>query len=518
MTQDASHRFLDARLNFERREMPNDQILRLDRMRLLLDCLDNPQRRYRVVHVAGTKGKGSTAHLIAAMLERLGGKVGLHTSPHFHRLEERFRINQRMIEAESLAQLVNAIREPVSAVDAQLARSQVELTYFEITTALALWHFARERVEWAVIEVGMGGRLDATNVVDPEVCVITSISRDHTRWLGTTLESIAREKAGIIKPNRPVVSGVATGPAQDVIEAACRQTSSPFRQLGRDFNYAYTARSWHGSLISVRTWKRVWPTAEVPLLGEHQAANVAVAIATLETLFEPNRPVALAQLVDSLASVRLTGRIEVFPGEPFIVLDVAHNDASAAALARVLFDVFGPRAADSAPRVLLFGVSRDKDWPTMLEHLCPLFDHIVLSQYRDNPRGLPPDEMAGWLRQRGAATSLTETPRQAWNQALNIVRQSRGTFSRGRDSAATAKVPINPAPNAPFGVGVASGNAPFGQEPCNCPLICIAGSFFLAAELEPFVRQWREVDSRRFGRLGSTDDRLDPVLDAPGIA
>ena len=256
MTYDEALTFLNTRLNYESRGMPAQAELRVDRTALLLEKLGRPHDRYRVVHVAGTKGKGSTSTMIATLLEESGYTVGLHTSPHLFRVEERFRINGKPISSDEFAQLLTEIRPAIDEVDAILASSQSELTFFEITTALTLLYFAHRSVDIAVVEVGMGGRLDSTNVVDPVVSVITSISLDHTKQLGETIPEIASEKAGIIKAGKPVVSGVRDVDALHVIRDRARDVEAPLYQVGEEFHYADKALGLAGTEIEVTTWHR----------------------------------------------------------------------------------------------------------------------------------------------------------------------------------------------------------------------------------------------------------------------
>ena len=220
MTYEQAIRFWFDRVNYEQRS-PKPSDLKLDRMRALLARLGDPQQYLRIVHVAGSKGKGSTSAMLAAILRRAGYRTGLYTSPHLCRVEERIQVDGAAISAEELAVLMEDLRPAVEALDARRPAGTAGVTFFEIATALGLLHFIRRRVEAAVLEVGLGGRFDATNVCSPLVAVLTSISYDHQQQLGNTLASIAREKAGIVKPGRPTVSGVRAPEARAVIEDDC---------------------------------------------------------------------------------------------------------------------------------------------------------------------------------------------------------------------------------------------------------------------------------------------------------
>ncbi|MGH7136768.1 MAG: bifunctional folylpolyglutamate synthase/dihydrofolate synthase, partial [Pirellulales bacterium] len=235
--------FLYGRIDYERTAMPYGQgELRLDRMRELLRRLGDPQDRLPIVHVAGTKGKGSTSAMIAAGLSAAGHSTGLYTSPHLERLEERFLVDGQPCGEEELADLTDRLRPIVAEMDREArVADEIGPTYFELTTAVALLHFVKRGVGAAVLEVGLGGRLDSTNVCLPRVAVITSISFDHMKQLGNTLEAIAREKAGIVKPAVPLVSGVVAEEPRREIAKICRQRGAPLVQLGRDFDFAYRA-------------------------------------------------------------------------------------------------------------------------------------------------------------------------------------------------------------------------------------------------------------------------------------
>lgn len=439
--------YLDSRLNFERQGMPSDAELRLDRVSALLRALGSPHRKYPVVHIAGTKGKGSTAAMVAAALRSAGLRVGLHTSPHMDRVEERFAVDDVIPDTQQFADLVLSAKPVIDAIDAELPADQPELTFFEITTALAFEHFFRSRVDWAVIEVGMGGRLDATNVVQPAVSVITSISKDHTRQLGDDLGSIAREKAGIIKTGRPVVCGVLDPLPQSVIHTIATERSAPLKQLGRDFNF----RVENAAATVVETWRQTWPSIELALRGEHQSRNCAVALATVDLLIEQNGLDASTTAVASqLAQLQVAGRFETIHERPTVIADVAHNEASAAALASTLSELY--REKGFGRRVLLFGASRDKQWRQMLTTLCPFFDEVVLTTIRGNGRSMTLEEF-GDTSTVPIPVTLAESPEMAWQLALEKTR-STGPFPPQAEA-----------------------------------MVCVTGSFYLVAEIRRIVGQ-----------------------------
>lgn len=454
MTYDEALTFLNTRLNYESRGMPAQAELRVDRTALLLEKIGRPHDRYRVVHVAGTKGKGSTSTMIATLLQEVGYTVGLHTSPHLLRVEERFRINGIPISSDEFAQFLTEIRPAIDEVDAILADSQSELTFFEITTALTLLYFAHRSVDIAVVEVGMGGRLDSTNVVDPVVSVITSISLDHTRQLGETIPEIAGEKAGIIKAGKPVVSGVRDLDALRVIRDRARDVEAPLYQVDEDFRYTDKPLGLAGTEIEVTTWHRSWPALRLGPIGEHQSANAATALAVLDILDSSGIPLPTLP-GKSLATIRLPGRIEIYHRRPLVVLDVAHNPASFEALTSTLRQLL-PTKHDGK-RVCLFGTSRDKDWRTMLGHIKGFFTHIVLTQYHGNQRAIPAEEVRPYVDDVHAEVIVVSDPREAWQKAASLVGEST----------------LNIRPLASPGSGTIDSDE---------DIICVAGSFYLFAE------------------------------------
>lgn len=419
MTYEEMLEFLGSRLNYEQKGMPARTELRLDRTAMLLDELGRPDRNFSIVHLAGTKGKGSTAHMVAALLAAQGLRVGLHTSPHLTNLEERFRIQGVPIESRRLAELAGEVEPAVTLVDRQLQPAQPPLTFFEITTAMVLLYFARERVDWGVIEVGMGGRLDSTNVVTPDVAVITHIGLDHMQQLGGTIAAIAREKGGIIKPNRPVVSGALEPDARAVIEEIARARGAPLRQLGIDFHVESESLGLRGTRAIVRDSSAIWPPADLPVLGQHQAANFAVAAATMDVLVERGLTFDRLKGVRGLTNLHVPGRLEVVSRRPCIVLDVAHNRDSLAAMIRGLEETKAAARLSWWPRILIFGVSRDKQWRDFLPIIQPAFDHVVATQFCKNPRALPAAELVAACRDLKIDCSLTESPTEAWKEAIS---------------------------------------------------------------------------------------------------
>ncbi len=402
-------------INFENRT-PQADDLKLDHMRRLMARLGNPHHRLRIIHVAGSKGKGSTAAMLASIFRQAGYRTGLFTSPHLCRVEERFQVDGQAITASELTTLLDEIRR---CVETEGRSGGVPYTFFEVATAAGFLHFVRRRVEAAVLEVGLGGRLDSTNVCQPIVSVITSISFDHTNLLGDRLASIAAEKGGIIKPGHPVISGATVPEARAVIERISRERRAPLRQLGADFRYhctpgRVTAQRTQRSRLSVSTQCRHWPEFELNLLGDHQAANAAVAVACVEALQAEGWRLPDAAVAAGLAEVSWPARLEVVAHRPLVVLDCAHNVASALALVRTLQASFPP-----ARRLLIFAGSSDKDLAGMFRVLSPHFAHAFLTRYTNNPRSVPAERLAELLRANGnLPDTVCPTPAEAYHAAL----------------------------------------------------------------------------------------------------
>lgn len=418
--------FLDGRINYERdRAVPyRERDLKLERMREFLARLGDPQRGVPIVHIAGTKGKGSTAAMIGAMLSAAGHRTGVFTSPHLDRIEERIAINGQPCSPAELVDLVECVRPVVEGMDqeADLAGGEeFGPTYFEIVAAMALLHFAKRDVEIVILEVGLGGRLDATNVCDPRVCAITSIGFDHTRQLGNTLASIAKEKAGIIKTGVPVVSGVTDPAPRDVIRQICRERGSPLTELGVDFDVQYHAPRHleQDSALARFDFRssgayRQFNLEDLPLslLGHHQAANAAVALAVLGELEKLRWKILEQAIREGLANVNWPARVQMLNRRPTIILDTAHNPSSVDALVRVLNESFSAKR-----RLLIFSASMGKDVRRMLKCLLGHFDEVILTRYLNNPRAVPVEKLAATARQLADnRCCVCAGPAEAWER------------------------------------------------------------------------------------------------------
>lgn len=358
----------------------------LDRMRALMAALGNPQDTYPIIHVAGTKGKGSTAAFCASALQAAGRKVGLYTSPHLLEFGERIQINGEPVSHAELAELVELVKPEVAKIPL--------LTTFEITTALGFLHFAHKKVDAAVIEVGLGGRLDATNIVTPRVSVITSLSYDHTAVLGNTLAQIAAEKAGIIKPGIPVVSSPQKPEALEVLEKVAAErgceltlvgrdvtcTSGTHSLKGQDFEIQQLVQTQHSPNVSLQ-----YATFCIPLLGLHQVENATTAYAALQ---KSGFNLSSAEIAKGFAEVRWQCRFEIASRtEPIVIFDAAHNEDSFRRLTETLEEYFPGRKV-----VLIFGVSEDKHIAAMLGAIKDKIDRLIVTR-ADHPRALEPEKI-----------------------------------------------------------------------------------------------------------------------------
>ena len=433
-TYQAALDFLYGRLNFERTEhMPyGPDALRLDRMRRLLELLGNPHEHGQIVHIAGTKGKGSTSHFLSSILTSAGYRTGCYTSPHLLRIEERFAVDGCACSPRDLEQWVEHLRPVVAQMDQEAAANGTHAlgapTFFELATAMAFLHFQAQQTDFTILEVGLGGRFDSTNVCHPRVSVITSISFDHMRQLGNTLAAIAGEKAGIIKQGVPVVTGVTQDEPWHVIRNIAHQRRAPVRRLGRDFDFAYYAPDATGLSAAPRMdychmhegdRKHIVQDVTLSALGAHQAANASLAWATCEVLTEQGFVIGEAEIREGLSCSHCPARIEVLRQQPLVVIDTAHNAASIEALVRVLQESFRQR-----PRTLILAATQGKDVDGMLHALVPEFETIVCTQYLKNPRGMPVDELMRHARRiataEGCVVDLlsSPSPQSAWQLAL----------------------------------------------------------------------------------------------------
>ncbi len=445
--------WLDRRVNFERVAPAGPHgSFGLSRMRRLLEAIGSPHLRLPVVHVAGTKGKGSTVAMIAAILDEAGHRVGCYLSPHVHAIEERISINGRPIGSTALVEAFATVIPAVDAMDRAGARRGVRgPTWFEVMTAVAMLHFARSRVALAVLETGLGGRLDATNVSKPVLSVITSISLDHMAVLGRTIGRIAGEKAGIIKRSCPVISGATVPAARRVIAETAARRRATLLQLGRDFQACAAAdRGNSAAPLGINSVDVILPERFSPpngrdrgrnryalgMPGSHQAANGSLAVVAAHALDSMGYRISQQAIAAGLRKAVLPARIETLSRRPLVVVDAAHNVASM----RALLETLAQPLATMRPRVLVFAASGDKQIEKMLALAAGRFDHVVVTRYATNPRAAPVERLVAACRQAGLPPArIAASPREA----LPMARSIAGTKG----------------------------------------IVCVAGSFFLAAEI-----------------------------------
>lgn len=342
----------------------------LSRMAELLAWLGNPHQQYSVIHVAGTKGKGSTAAMIAAVLQAAGYKTGFYISPHLEDFCERIQINRQNIPAPRLVEVVEKLKPAVQQIE--------RLTTFELTTAAGFLYFAEEKVDIAVVEVGLGGRLDATNLVTPLVSVITSISLDHTKVLGDTLEKIAAEKAGIIKPGRPVVSSPQKPEAMRVIERIAAERNAPLIISDQAYSAEVIERTLANQKLRVIPQQAQDHTdfeISLPLLGDHQIENTLTALCALDVIKNNGWQLERTAIQRGFSQVKWEGRFEILNLQPPIVVDAAHNRYSALKLIETVNQYFPKHRL-----ILVFGASDDKDIPGMFSELLPRADEVIFTQ------------------------------------------------------------------------------------------------------------------------------------------
>ncbi len=413
----------------------NSSIIRLglEPVKNLLASLHNPQNNYASILIGGTNGKGSIAATMAAILQAAGYRVGLYTSPHLIDLRERIRVSGEMIGEKELAGYIDEVREKVG---------EEEVTYFEFLTAVAFLYFYRRQVEVAVLEVGLGGRLDATNVVNQAISVISNISLEHQEYLGKRLADIAREKGGIIGEGGVCVTAAKQKQVREILTGICRDRGAKLYQLGKDIR----VRRRRDGTFSYQGPHNNYLRLSCQLKGRHQTENTALALATIDLLGARGLPVSEGALRQGLEMTKWEGRLEVLSTSPHVVVDGGHNPAGITVLCRALKKEFSYRRL-----ILIFGVLRDKDFAVMLKKIAPLADMVILAR-PESDRAVSPNELAGMAGLYCKHVVVHDQPRRALEEA--------------RDAA--------------------------GRE----DLICVAGSLYLIGEIK---RQFGKVWGNRRG-------------------
>lgn len=432
--------YLQSRPNFERTRPTNSDALKLDRTRALLHQLGDPHHGVKTVHVAGSKGKGSTVEMTASMLTACGYAVGVFTSPHLVDLRERIRINDQIIPADDFRLAMGPVARAADAI----RKAHGDATYFEIMTALGLAYFAEQAVDIAVIEVGLGGRLDSTNVITPEVAAVTEIQLEHTQILGDTLAKIAREKAGIFKPGVPALTVPQKPEVLDVFRDVASTVVCPLKVLGKDIDYSARFESTPDrgphARVSVVTKRSNYEHMPVPLKGEHQAKNCGLALAILDTLRERGFECPEREVMVGLGKTPSDGRMERAWSRPTIILDGAHTAESIEALVKALG---AHMRYDSM--VMVFGCSTDKNIDAMLAKVALGADKVIFTKAAASPRAADPHDL---MRRFGDSTGK--------------MLQVEPTLERALQSAARA----------------------VGRD----DIIVVTGSFYLAGEAKKYLQ------------------------------
>ena len=415
-TYESALKYLFSQTDYEQmlRVRYNRDTFNLDRMRSLLKKLGSPHTHIRTVHIAGTKGKGSTAMMLAEMLKACGHKVGLYTSPHICDVRERIRTNGEMITQAALTRLI-------CRVHPHIEKMTDKPTFFEIFTALAFCHFVDEKVDMAVIETGLGGRLDSTNVLKPSVCGVTSISMDHMHQLGNSLGKIAAEKAGIFKANTPVISAPQEPEAKRILKREARKSHADLMFTGEDIEFSFRVESSREdgchTRVCLTTDLSRFEHLPVPVLGEHQAVNCGLALALLDQLKSQGMEIDDERAKKGLAGVYIPGRMELIHDSPRILVDGAHNAASVQALMR---GVGQHIPYDSM--VMIFGCAVDKDIAGMMERISSGADKVIFTKTSDNARAADPKDLAeAYMECCGREAQVTENLPDALSVADSAV-------------------------------------------------------------------------------------------------
>lgn len=417
MTYQETIAYLESLIDYERTPAgaAAARVWNLDRIGAMLRDFGDPHLGLKCVHIAGTKGKGSTAAMTASILSTAGLRTGLYTSPHLVSFRERIRIGGELI---SEADVISLVESAFPVIESSRSSDLGPPSFFEAYTLLAFLHFVRKQVDVAVMETGLGGRLDATNIIQPLACAITRIDFDHTQELGDTIAQIAWEKAGIIKPGVPVVSSPQRPEAMEVLQDTCLERHSQLIVVDEPGGPQVSVgnANHHRQILTISTPREIYADIECPLLGPHQAENAAVAVGLVECL-EPHGIRMPKQAVRSgIESVRWPGRFEIVSRRPYVILDGAHDAAGAEALARTLETLFpGYRI------ILVLGAQRDKDAEAMAARLCPLADRVITTA-SSSPRAVDADELQRMVYQHCRHTAAYAPVSLALREALDQAR------------------------------------------------------------------------------------------------
>jgi dihydrofolate synthase/folylpolyglutamate synthase len=403
--------YINSYTDYEKIGMPHDPACYdLRRVDELLSLLGNPHQKAGSIHITGTNGKGSVGVMIAAALTAAGYKTGLYTSPHFHTWRERIRVDGELISEDEMARLVTELKPRVEEVNEKATYG--ELTTFEFLTALAFSYFGQKGVKFQVLEVGLGGKYDATSVITPLVAVITPISYDHTDVLGDTLMQITAEKCGVIKPDSIVISAPQPPEAARVIKEVCRQRQAKLITVGEDITWQCLSFALDGQRLRVQG--RISYELFLPLLGDHQLVNAATAVAALEVLADKGFDIPRESVAKGLEQVSWPGRFQILRRRPLLVVDGGHNIGAARSLTRSI-----KQYLDFERAILVMGTSQDKDIAGLVAEVAPLFDQVIVTR-SGHPRALPPELLAAEFARHGIKAQLTAGVPSALSLALSL--------------------------------------------------------------------------------------------------
>jgi dihydrofolate synthase/folylpolyglutamate synthase len=404
MRPDAYQQSLDYLYNLEKFGM----IFGLTQMERILNAIGNPHKEIQVIHIGGTNGKGSTAAMMSSILQKEGYRVGLYTSPHLVRFTERIKVNGKEIEEEEVATLAEWMKKEIEAADITLP-----FTFFDFTTAMALHYFKQRLVDLTILEVGLGGRLDSTNVVDPLISIITNIAKDHEEYLGKSISKIAREKAGIIKKGRPLITAATQPQVLRLFSKICQEKGAPYFRVGKEFRYV---RAEDGDFHYEGLNRKLW-SIHLNLKGYHQILNATTALGTMEVLEDLGYRVSTDAMIDGLREVDWPGRLEMVSSSPRVILDGAHNPAGVLAIQESLEKEFQYQHL-----ILLIGIMKDKDIQSMLHLLAPLADHIILTRPQTD-RAASPDLLKKLLGRNGKKAEVIENLKEAIEKGLSLTQK-----------------------------------------------------------------------------------------------
>ncbi len=383
-------------------------IFGLTQVERILEAIGNPHREVQAIHIGGTNGKGSTAAMMASILRKEGYRMGLYTSPHLTRFTERIKVNGKEIEKEEMATLAGWMKERVEA-----AGITPPFTFFDFTTAMAFLYFKQKMVDLAVLEVGLGGRLDSTNVVDPLLSIITNIAKDHEEQLGKTILKIAGEKAGIIKDGRPLITAATQPQVLHLFSKVCREKRAPYLRVGKEFRYV---RSGERNFNYEGLRRKLWGVY-LNLSGPHQIVNATTALGAMEVLEDLGYPVSNEAMIEGLKEVEWPGRLETVCSSPKVILDGAHNPAGALVLKEALEKEFQYHHL-----ILLVGMMKDKDIQSMFHLLAPLADHIILTRPHLD-RAASPTSLKKALGKDGRRAEIVEDLKEAIDKGLAMTKE-----------------------------------------------------------------------------------------------